>query len=82
MSEMIASDHYDLILTLRILGGGAPTGRMAVYKYVSNRCLTLVENVLLGAKLGEYCTGFQAFFRDLLRSLSSGGRFRRLRIQK
>src|SRR6185436_12741275 len=53
----------------RILGGGALRGGMPIWKYISNRFLTLVENLLLGAKLSEYHTGYRAFARDLLEKL-------------
>jgi hypothetical protein len=42
---------------------------MPLWKYIANRLLTLVENVLLGAKLSEYHTGYRAFARDLLEKL-------------
>lgn len=66
---MIASGEYDLVLGSRILTGGAQRGGMPLYKYVSNRFLTLVENLLLGQKLSEYHTGFRAFSRKLLETL-------------
>jgi glycosyltransferase involved in cell wall biosynthesis len=69
MASMIASGHYDIILGSRILGGGALSGGMPLYKYVSNRILTLIENVMLGAKLSEYHTGFRAFRREVLEVL-------------
>ena len=53
----------------RILGGGALRGGMPLWKYVSNRFLTLAENVLIGAKLSEYHTGYRAYSRDLLERL-------------
>ena len=66
---MIASGEYDLILGSRILVGGANRGGMPFYKYVSNRFLTLAENILLGQKLSEYHTGFRAFSRRVLETL-------------
>jgi hypothetical protein len=42
---------------------------MPLYKYVANRCLTAVENLLCGAKLSEYHTGYRAFTREVLTSL-------------
>lgn len=72
LAWMIASGHYDVALGSRILGGTALTGGMPLYKYVSNRFLTFYENVLTGAKLSEYHTGFRAFSRDVLISLPLG----------
>ena len=69
MASMIACGIYDIVLGSRILGGGALSGGMPVYKYISNRLLTLFENVMLGAKLSEYHTGFRAYSRELLLKL-------------
>jgi len=69
MATMVAYGVYDLALGSRILGGGAVRGGMPVYKYIANRALTLFENIMLGAKLSEYHTGFRAYSRDLLRAM-------------
>lgn len=69
MAGMIASGVFDLVLGSRILGGGAIKGGMPPWKYVANRILTLFENLLLGAKLSEYHTGFRAYRRELLEAL-------------
>jgi hypothetical protein len=69
MAAMITSGDYDLVLGSRILGGQALRGRMPRYKDVANRVLTLVENLLTGAKLSEYHTGYRAFSRRVLESL-------------
>ncbi|NLB64925.1 MAG: glycosyltransferase family 2 protein [Lentisphaerae bacterium] len=69
MASMIASGLYECVLGSRILGGGALRGGMPWWKYVSNRALTFVENLFLGAKLSEYHTGYRAFSRDLLKRL-------------
>jgi glycosyltransferase involved in cell wall biosynthesis len=69
MASMVESGHYDIVLGSRILRGGALKGNMPLYKYVSNRILTLVQNLCLGAKLSEYHTGLRAFSRKVLESL-------------
>src|SRR3954454_23332314 len=69
MASMITSGLYPCVLASRILGGGALRGGMPWWKYVSNRVLTLTENLLIGAKLSEYHTGYRAFARDLLEKL-------------
>ncbi len=69
LAGMIASGHYDIALGSRILGIGALQGGMPRYKYISNRFLTAVQNLLLGYKLSEYHTGFRAFSRKVLKSL-------------
>jgi len=69
---MIVSGHYDVVLGSRILGGGALRGGMPRYKYISNRLLTLVENLFLGVKLSEYHTGYRAFTRQVLETVPLG----------
>jgi glycosyltransferase involved in cell wall biosynthesis len=69
MAALIASELYPCVLGSRILGGGALRGGMPWWKYISNRFLTFVENLLLGAKLSEYHTGYRAFARNLLQRL-------------
>lgn len=69
MAAMIAWGEFDAVLASRILGKGALKGGMPLYKYIANRCLTLVENVLIDQKLSEYHTGYRAFFRKVLERL-------------
>jgi len=69
MASMVATGQYDVVLGSRVLGRGALKGGMPVYKYASNRFLTLVENVLLDRKLSEYHTGYRAFSREALEAL-------------
>jgi len=69
MACMIGNGLYPCVLGSRILGGYAREGGMPVWRYVANRALTLVENVLAGAKLSEYHSGYRAFSRELLESL-------------
>ena len=69
MASMIASGLYQCVLGSRILGGYALEGGMPVWKYIANRVLTFIENILLGAKLSEYHTGYRAFSRELLQKL-------------
>jgi glycosyltransferase involved in cell wall biosynthesis len=69
MASMIASGEFDVVLASRILGRGALVGGMPVYKYVSNRFLTLFENLMIGQKLSEYHTGYRAWSRAVLEKL-------------
>jgi glycosyltransferase involved in cell wall biosynthesis len=69
MAGMIAFGEYDAVLGSRILGKGAVEGGMPVYKYIANRFLTLVQNILISQKLSEYHTGFRAFRREVLENL-------------
>jgi hypothetical protein len=52
--SVVASGEYDFALGSRILGKGALAGGMPLYKYVSNRFLTFVQNLLIGQKMSEY----------------------------
>lgn len=69
MASMIASDQYDVVLASRILGRGALAGGMPRHKYVANRALTKVQNLLLGTKLSEFHTGYRAWSRPVLERL-------------
>jgi glycosyltransferase involved in cell wall biosynthesis len=69
MASIIANGLHPCVLGSRILGGYALRGGMPWWKYVSNRFLTLAENILLGAKLSEYHTGYRAFSREILETL-------------
>jgi len=69
MTALIGNGLYECVLGSRILGGYALKGGMPVWKYIFNRLLTLFSNLLMGAKLSEYHTGYRAFSRDLLKRL-------------
>src|SRR4026208_1212088 len=66
MVSVIANGLYPCVLGSRILGNYALKGGMPLWKYIANRFLTLSENILLGAKLSEYHTGYRAFAREIL----------------
>lgn len=70
MVSIIVNGLHPCVLGSRILGGYALRGGMPLWKYISNRLLTLSENVLLGAKLSEYHTGYRAFSREILTRLN------------
>jgi len=69
MAALIASGEYDVVLGSRILAQSAVKGGMPVYKYIANRLLTLIENIIVGAKLSEYHTGLRAYSAEALRSV-------------
>ena len=58
------------MLGSRILGGAARKGGMPLYKYLANRTLTAIQNLLCGAKLSEYHSGYRAFTRPVLEKLA------------
>jgi glycosyltransferase involved in cell wall biosynthesis len=70
MASMIGNNLYPCVLGSRVLGGHALKGGMPIWKYIANRFLTLAENMLTGAKLSEYHTGYRAFSRQLLQQLA------------
>src|SRR3954462_2122905 len=69
MASMIASGEFDVVLGSRILGKGALAGGMPLYKYIANRLLTAVQNLLMGQKLSEYHTGYRAWSREVVQEL-------------
>jgi glycosyltransferase involved in cell wall biosynthesis len=69
MVAMLASGVYDVVVASRILGLGAVTGGMPRYKYVANRFLTAVQNLMIGQKMSEYHSGYRAFTRKVLQTL-------------
>ena len=69
MASLIGNGLYHCVLGSRILGGYALKGGMPAWKYVANRFLTLIENLLLDAKLSEYHSGYRAFSRELIELL-------------
>ncbi|PIE02100.1 MAG: glycosyl transferase family 2 [Acidobacteria bacterium] len=70
MAGLIGNGLYHCVLGSRILGGYALKGGMPRYKYFANRSLTLFQNLLVGAKLSEYHTGYRAFSRTVLESIN------------
>jgi glycosyltransferase involved in cell wall biosynthesis len=69
MIHLLGEGLFDVVLGSRILGKGALAGGMPRYKYVANRILTFIQNILCGHKLSEYHTGYRAFTRAVLLSI-------------
>lgn len=67
--HMIANGLYPVVIASRILGKGAIKGGMPRYKYIANRLLTLMQNMLMSQKLSEYHTGYRAFTREVLETV-------------
>lgn len=70
MCSIISSGLFHVVLGSRILGKGAMKGGMPVYKYISNRTLTFIQNILLNQKLSEYHTGYRAFSKEVLKKIN------------
>ncbi len=69
IAYLLESGEFDIVLGSRILGGKAIQGGMPRYKYIFNRLLTLIQNVLMNAKLSEYHTGYRAYTRNVLETI-------------
>ena len=70
IASIIANDLFPVVLGSRILGKGAINGGMPIYKYISNRILTLSQNLIINQKLSEYHTGYRAFSRQVLEAIN------------
>ena len=70
MCYLIANEVFEVVFGSRILGKGALKGGMPLYKYIANRILTLMQNVIMNKKLSEYHTGYRAFSADALKSVN------------
>ena len=73
ISYIIANDVYPAVMASRILGNGALEGGMPLIKYISNRMLTFIQNILLNQKMSEYHSGYRAFSADVLKSINYNG---------
>jgi glycosyltransferase involved in cell wall biosynthesis len=68
--SLLATGTVDVILGSRIrtraetLEGGMP-----LYKYLSNRLLTIFENFVLGQNLGDFHSGYRAYAREVLETI-------------
>ena len=70
MADIIAQGLYPVVLGSRILGNGALKGGMPMIKYIANRMLTFIQNILVNQKLSEYHTGYRAFSREVLETVN------------
>ncbi len=70
MAYIIANDIYQVVLGSRILGKGALKGGMPMVKYISNRFLTFIQNIVMNKKMSEYHTGYRAFSRKVLEEIN------------
>ena len=68
--EPITSGQADVVLGSRLKSGSALAQGMPWWKFVANRFLTRVENLVFGLHLSEYHTGYRAFRRDVLEAVN------------
>jgi glycosyltransferase involved in cell wall biosynthesis len=66
MIQPILDGHADFVMGSRIIGTGALEGGMPIWKFVANRFLTTVENIILNRKFSDLHSGFRAYSRRLL----------------
>ncbi len=69
MCSLVVNDIFEVVLGSRILGGGALQGGMPYYKYLSNRILTFIQNLLMNQELSEYHTGYRCFSVKALKNI-------------
>lgn len=71
MVAPIAEGRADMVMGSRLLDGRQATlhGGMPIWKYISNRFLTEVENIAFGTHLSEMHTGYRAYSRALLETI-------------
>ena len=69
MCDLVSTGVYDLVLGSRILSKGALKGGMPIYKYLANRILTLIQNIIMGQKLSEYHTGYRCYNTQFLKQI-------------
>jgi glycosyltransferase involved in cell wall biosynthesis len=72
LASLVASGVYDVALGSRMLGKSALKGGMPRYKYHANKFLTAFQNLMTGAHLSEYHTGYRAYSRRVLETLPLG----------
>jgi len=70
MCYLIANELFQVVLGSRILGTGALKGGMPIHKFIANRVLTFFQNLMIGAKLSEYHTGYRAFSKKVLMDIN------------
>jgi glycosyltransferase involved in cell wall biosynthesis len=70
-AKFIAEDYFDVMLGTRIRSRSeALAGGMPLYKYISNRALTIFENFVSGYNLSEWHTGMRAYKREVLEHIN------------
>jgi glycosyltransferase involved in cell wall biosynthesis len=70
MAYLIANGVFHVVMGSRILGDRAMINGMPFYKYVFNRMLTWIQNVIVWEKLSEYHTGYRAFSKEILEKVN------------
>jgi len=70
--EPLQRGEADVVLGSRLKSGSAWREGMPWWKYISNRFLTTVENLVFGLHLSEFHTGYRAYTRQVLETVNFG----------
>ena len=68
--EPIVKGEADLVLGSRLMRGSAIQQGMPWWKYVGNRVLSRLENLVFGLSISEFHTGYRAFRREVIESVN------------
>ncbi len=70
-AEFIGDNYFDVMLGTRIRSRReALAGGMPMYKYISNRALSIFENLVSGYNLSEWHTGMRAYKKEVLEKIN------------
>jgi glycosyltransferase involved in cell wall biosynthesis len=68
--DFIKNGYFDVMLGTRIrTRREALEGGMPLYKYIANRFLTIIQNIVTGQNLSEWHTGMRAYRREVLETI-------------
>lgn len=70
MIEIIKNKEADVVFASRFLKDNPLTGEMPLYKYISNKFLTFLENLVLRTNYSELHTGYRAYTRELIEKIN------------
>lgn len=69
LASMIAYNNYDCVIASRMLVNSAKHSKMPKYKYIANKFLTFIQNIVLNKGLSEYHSGYRAFSSEVLKTI-------------
>ena len=69
VAPILAGEAHLVLGSRMLVPGGARAGHMPLYRYIANKCLTAVENKMLGTRFSELHTGYRAYSRGFLETI-------------
>jgi glycosyltransferase involved in cell wall biosynthesis len=66
LMKPILEGKAEIVQGSRIAGGGALRGGMPYIRYIPNRVLTFLENLVFGTRMAEFHSGYMLYSRNLL----------------